>query len=71
MSSLVLEHLNAADLPRQWAERLKANPDATLSVRIEAEETAKTANSAFGRWKDRADIGVVDDYLRRLRESRR
>ena len=34
MNSLVVEHLTAAELPRQWAEQLKATPDATFTVRI-------------------------------------
>lgn len=52
MNSLVIEHPKAADLPRQWAEQLNANSEATFTVRIEAEEAPKTTNSAFGLWQD-------------------
>lgn len=71
MNTLVIEHLTAAELPRQWAEQLKATPDATFTVRIEAEETAHTERAAFGLWRDREDLSNVDEYLRDLRQPRR
>ena len=48
MNSLVIEHLKADELPRQWAEQLKATPDTTFTVRIEAEEAPSTTHGAFG-----------------------
>lgn len=71
MSNLVIEHLKAADLPRQWAERLNAKPEETFTVRIEAETPAHTTKPAFGLWRDRDDLDDVDEYIRRLREPRR
>ncbi len=71
MNTLVIEHLTAAELPRQWAEQLGATPDATFTVRIEAEEAAHTERAAFGLWQDRQDVGDVDVYLRDLRQPRR
>ncbi len=58
-STLVIEHLKASELPQQWAQRLKATPDQTVTVRIETEpeavdETAAefvTDDPAFGIWR--------------------
>jgi len=71
MNSLVIEHLKADELPRQWAEQLKATPDATFTVRIEAEEAPTTTHGAFGLWQDREDVNDVEAYLRNLRQPRR
>ena len=71
MNTLVIEHLTAAELPRQWAEQLKATPEATFTVRIEAEEAVPTDQPAFGLWRDREDLDDVDTYLRALRQPRR
>ena len=79
MSTLVIEHLKARDLPKQWAQDLKANPDQTVTVRIETEpeqtgaevtETFVTNDPAFGIWRDRDDIGDVEAYVQRLRAPR-
>lgn len=79
MSTLVIEHVKARDLPEQWAQDLKARPDQTVTVRIETEpeqsdveatESFVTNDPAFGIWRDRADIGDVEAYVRRLRASR-
>ena len=71
MNSLVIEHLKADELPRQWAEQLKATPDATFTVRIEAEQAPTTPHGAFGLWQDREDMNDVEAYLRDLRQPRR
>ena len=71
MNSLVIEHLKADELPRQWAEQLNATPNATFTVRIEAEQTPPTTNGAFGLWQDREDVNDVEAYLRDLRQPRR
>ena len=71
MNRLVIEHLKADELPRQWAEQLKAAPDATFTVRIETEEVPTTTHGAFGLWQDREDVNDVEAYLRDLRQPRR
>jgi hypothetical protein len=35
MTSLVIQHLKASELPSQWAQRLKMQPEQTVTVRIE------------------------------------
>lgn len=79
MPTLVIEHLKAKDLPKQWARDLKASPDQNVTVRIEtepeqtaAEETEAfvTNDPAFGIWRDREDIGDVEAYVQRLRTPR-
>lgn len=34
MSTLVIEHFKASELPQQWAQRLKVLPEQTVTVRI-------------------------------------
>ena len=78
MSTLVIEHLKASELPQQWAQRLRAKPEQTVTVRIETEpepvaETAAafvTDDPAFGIWRDREDMADVEAYLRKLRAPR-
>lgn len=79
MSTLVIEHLKASDLPKQWAQHLKARPDETVTVRIETEpeqtdakvtEVFVTNDPAFGIWRDRGDIGDVEAHTKRVRASR-
>ena len=54
MNRLVIEHLKDDELPHQWAEQLKATPDATFTVRIEAEQAPPMTHGAFGLWQDPA-----------------
>ena len=79
MSTLVIEHLKAKDLPQQWARELNAGPEQKVTVRIETEQDAATADAgeafetndpAFGIWRDRRDIGDVEKYVRSLRAPR-
>lgn len=79
MSTLVIEHLKAKDLPEQWAQHLNARPDQTVTVRIETEpehidakvtEAFVTNDPAFGIWRDREDIGDVKAYVQKLRAPR-
>ncbi len=79
MTRLVIEHLKINELPRQWAQRLKARPEQTVTVRIETEpetpasqaaETFVTDDPAFGIWRDREEMGDVQTYLRKLRAPR-
>ena len=78
MSTLVIEHLKASELPQQWAQRLNARPEQTVTVRIETETgpAAGTAaafvtdDPAFGIWRDREDMTDVEAYVRKLRAPR-
>jgi len=78
MSTLVIEHINASELPKQWAQRLKVRPEQTVTVRIETEPTQAskapesfvTDDPAFGIWRDREDMADVPTFVRRLRAAR-
>jgi hypothetical protein len=80
MSTLVIEHFKASELPQQWAQRLKVRPEQTVTraVRIETEtaqttvtpETFVTNDPAFGIWRDREDMADVSAYVRQLRAAR-
>lgn len=77
MSTLVIEHLKASELPSQWVEQLKATPEQTVTVRIDTEptgtettETFATDDPAFGIWRDRDETADVESYLRKLRAPR-
>ena len=79
MSTLVIEHLKASDLPQQWVHRLKVQPEQTVTVRIKTEaaqpashtpEPFITDDPAFGMWRDREEMADVPAYLRHLRTPR-
>jgi diaminopimelate decarboxylase len=78
MSTLVIEHFKASELPQQWAQRLKVLPEQTVTVRIETEaaqtthapETFVTNDPAFGIWRDREDMADVSAFVRQLRVAR-
>lgn len=78
MSTLVIEHFKASELPKQWAERLKVRPEQTVTVRIETEtaqaapapESFVTDDPAFGIWRDREDMSDVSAFVRQLRAAR-
>lgn len=78
MSTLVIEHFKASELPQQWAQRLKVRPEQTVTVRIETEvartahapETFVTDDPAFGIWRDREDMANVPAFVRQLRAAR-
>lgn len=78
MSTLVIEHFKASELPQQWAQRLKVRPEQTVTVRIETEatqtapppETFVTDDPAFGIWRDREDMADVPAFVRQLRAAR-
>ena len=79
MSTLVIEHFKASDLPQQWAHRLKVQPEQTVTVRIETEaaqhtphrpEPFITEDPAFGMWRVREEMADVPAYLRHLRAPR-
>ena len=78
MSTLVIEHFKASELPQQWAQRLKVRPEQTVTVRIETEatqtaqapETFVTDDPAFGIWHDRDDMADAPAFVRHLRVAR-
>ena len=78
MSALVIEHLKASDLPSEWARRLQARPEQTVTVRIATEASASaeeatsftTDDPAFGIWQDYDETTDVEAFTRRLRASR-
>lgn len=79
MTRLVIEHLKIDELPQQWAQRLKARPEQTVTVHIETEPEAPTVQAvatfvtddpAFGIWRDREEMADVSAYLRKLRAPR-
>ena len=78
MSTLVIEHFKASELPQQWAQRLKVRPEQTVTLRIETEATQTTQapeafvtnDPAFGIWRDREDMADVPAFVRQLRAAR-
>lgn len=78
MTTLVIQHVKASELPIQWAQQLKALPDQTVTIRIETEVagTSEAATSfvtndpAFGIWQDYEAAKDVADFARNLRTSR-
>jgi len=75
MNTLVIEHLKASDLPSEWARRLQARPDQTVTVRIATEASGSaeeataftTDDPAFGIWQDYDETTDVEAFARRLR----
>lgn len=74
MNAVVLENVPVADLPKAWRDRLGPDlVDARVTVRIEQEAPADafvTDDPAFGIWRDRDDLGDVQDYVRQMRAPR-
>lgn len=76
MNAIVIEHVKVSELPEAWREKLPANDNAHVTVRIEQEtlpveqqavETFVTDDPAFGIWRDRDDMIDVEAYVRKLR----
>ncbi|MDS4042254.1 MAG: hypothetical protein RKP20_13860 [Candidatus Competibacter sp.] len=78
MTTLLIEHLKARDLPPEWARRLQVRPEQTVTVRIDTETGAPaqpeqsftTDDPAFGIWRDYAETADVTAFVRRLRAPR-
>jgi hypothetical protein len=79
MNAIVIEHVKVSELPEAWREKLAANDEARVTVRIEAEtmpakeqapEEFVTDDPAFGIWHDREDMTDVEAYVRKLRAPR-
>ncbi len=78
MTTLVLQHIKASELPEQWAQQLNTLPEQTVTIRIEtetggsqAEATAfVTDDPAFGIWSDYDETEDVTAFARSLRTGR-
>lgn len=79
MTTLVLEHIKANELPALWAQRLRVQPEQTVTVRIDTEIPTGIAaeavafvtdDPAFGIWRDRDDLNDVAAFARHLRAPR-
>jgi hypothetical protein len=78
MSTLVIEHLKASDLPSEWVRRLQVRPEQIVTVRIDTEAPAPveeitaftTDDPAFGIWRDYDETTDVEAFARRLRAPR-
>jgi hypothetical protein len=80
MNEIVIEHVKVSDLPEAWREKLAADNEARVTVRIEAEtmpakeqvpeEFTTDDDPAFGIWRDREDMTDVEAYVRKLRAPR-
>lgn len=78
MTTLLIEHLKARDLPPEWARRLQVRLEQTVTVRIDTEtaepaqpERSFTTNDpAFGIWRDYDETADVTAFVRRLRAPR-
>ncbi len=81
MNTIVIEHVQVAELPQAWRDQLGYSlinvADARVTVRIEAEQAAEEQSRAefaddllFGMWRDRGDMVDVAGYIRRIRATR-
>ncbi|MFZ1829675.1 MAG: hypothetical protein WAW42_13155 [Candidatus Competibacteraceae bacterium] len=78
MTTLTIEHLQVSDLPPEWAQRLQAEPEQTVTVRIDTEDrkltqpepSFTTDDPAFGIWRDYDAATDVAAFVRRLRAPR-
>ena len=79
MNAIVIEHVKVSELPEAWREKLAANEEARVTVRIEQEAPGIDAAAAvteqpddplFGMWRDREEMADVEAYVRKLRAPR-
>ena len=78
MTTLVIEHLQAQELPSQWLQQLHVTPGQTVTVRIEIEDAAPVAPAAMfvtddpavGIWRDHDASANVGQYVQHLRAPR-
>ena len=78
MTTLTIEHLQVSDLPPEWAQRLQAEPEQTVTVRIDTEDRKPTQpepsfatdHPAFGIWRDYEETADVPAFVRCLRAPR-
>jgi hypothetical protein len=77
MNAIVIEHVSVDELPDAWRARLSAASGATVTVRIEADESLSRSvapsvadDPLFGMWRDREDMADVASYIRNIRADR-
>jgi hypothetical protein len=79
MNAIVIEHVKVSELPEAWREKLAANEETRVTVRIEQETATDVAVTAatehpddplFGMWRDREEMADVEAYVRKLRAPR-
>ena len=79
MNAIVIENVRVSELPEAWREKLPANDDARVTVRIEQEAADKNTevvatehadDPLFGMWCDREEMADVEAYVRNLRAPR-
>ena len=78
MTTLVLHHIKASELPAQWAQQLNTLPEQTVTIRIETEVDTTpgdatafvTDDPAFGIWSDYDATENVAAFARQLRAPR-
>jgi hypothetical protein len=79
VNEIVIEHVKVSDLPEAWREKLAANEEAHVTVRIEQEAASNDVAAAaaehpddplFGMWRDREEMADVEAYVRKLRAPR-
>lgn len=76
MNAIVIEHVKVSELPDAWRDRLSANEDARVTVRIEPEAAINAATAEqsddplFGMWRDHEEMADVASYLQTLRSPR-
>lgn len=72
MSSLVIEHVDLAELPEAWRQRLSIAQEKRVRVVIEEEpdvDATMDSDVAFGMWRDRENMDV-DAFVRQMRAPR-
>ena len=78
MGTIIVEHVNVADLLETWRARVPGMRASRVKVRIEEEGIASTSmgddkpavDLLFGMWREREDMSDVDSYVRKLRAPR-
>ena len=68
MSNIILEEVKGSDLPKQWAEKLGAQPDERFTVTIQSEEDRRAAARELDRLMDAIgreaqEAGLTPDVL--------
>ena len=75
MATLIIEHLEARDLPEDWARQLAVDGGQKVTVRIETEAPPHGAaesryDPAFGMWGDHPSMREVKAFVDELRKPR-
>jgi len=74
MATLIIEHLEARELPDDWARRLAVDGARKVTVRIETETPQHEAepghDPAFGMWANHPSSEAVTAFVDGLRRPR-